>query len=69
MAQLSEVEARIGVKHIVVCNSAWSNEQWAVFGVAEFPDLETVQKHTQALMEINWFRYIESETMLGTAWQ
>ena len=32
----------------------------------QFPDIEAVQKHTQLLNELNWFRYVESMTVLGT---
>jgi hypothetical protein len=38
----------------------------ALFGVEEFPDLETEQRHEQILTDLNWSRYIESRTTLGT---
>jgi hypothetical protein len=37
--------------------------------VEEFPDLEAVQQHTKLLEELNWMRYVEAETLLGTAIQ
>jgi hypothetical protein len=58
--------AQTGGKRVVLCDSTWSSEQWAGFGVEVFPDIEAVQKHTALLNEINWFRYIESTTLLGT---
>jgi hypothetical protein len=33
--------------------------------VEEFPDIEAVQKHTAELDELDWFRYVESMTLLG----
>jgi hypothetical protein len=27
-----------------------------------------LQKHNAALTQADWYRYIDSETMLGTAW-
>ena len=56
-----------GGKEVIFCNSTWSSEQWWGFGVEEFPDLEAVQLHTKLLTELDWMRYVESETLLGTA--
>ena len=55
-----------GGKALVVCSAAWSNERWPYFGVQEFPDLAAVQRHTELLIELNWPRYLESRTTLGT---
>jgi hypothetical protein len=55
-----------GGKELVMCSAAWSNERWPFFGVEEFPDLEAVQRHEQILTDLNWARYIESRTTLGT---
>jgi hypothetical protein len=55
-----------GGKQLILCSAAWSNEQWQYFGVEEFPDVEAVQRHEQILIELNWARYIESRTTLGT---
>lgn len=55
-----------GGKELVVCNAAWSNERWPVFGLEEFPDVDAVQRHEQMLLDLNWARYVESRTTLGT---
>jgi hypothetical protein len=55
-----------GGKELVLCNAAWSNERWPFFGLEEFPDLEAVQRHEQILIDLNWARYMESRTALGT---
>ena len=55
-----------GGKSIIVCNSSWSSDGNQSFGLEVFPTLEAVQKHTQLLIELNWFRYIESSSVLGT---
>ncbi len=60
---------QVGAKVLVICNSAWSDEQWPAFGVEEYPDIEAVHKHAQLLQELNWFRYIDSSTTLGTRWE
>jgi hypothetical protein len=55
-----------GGRELVICSAAWSNERWPFFGVEEFPDLEAVQRHEQLLTDLNWARYIESRSTLGT---
>jgi hypothetical protein len=57
---------QVGGKQILQCHSAWSTEEWTHFGVEEFPNIEAVQKHTQLLHELNWPRYVESVSVLGT---
>jgi hypothetical protein len=56
----------VGAKELVLCSAAWSDERWPFFGVEEFPHLEAVQNHEQILTDLNWGRYIESRTTLGT---
>ena len=66
MGQVLEALDTAGGKELVICDAAWSNERWPVFGVEEFPDIEAVQRHEQLLTDLNWARYIESRTTLGT---
>jgi hypothetical protein len=68
MAKNRESLDKAGVKSIVTCNSTWSNEQWMLFGLEEYADMEAVQKHTADLLALNWFRYIDSFSLLGTEW-
>ncbi len=65
-ARVGEALEKVGGKNIVTCNSGWCSEQWPFWGVEQFPDVEAVQKHTALLGELNWFRYVESMTVLGT---
>lgn len=66
MSKVSESLKSVGAKNVVTCASLWSSEQYVIFGVEEYPDIEAVQKHTQNLWNLNWFRYIESTSTLGT---
>jgi hypothetical protein len=66
-AKVVDALKQAGGKEVIFCNSSWSSEQWWAFGVEEFPDLEAVQQHTKLLEELNWMRYVEAETLLGTA--
>lgn len=67
---LAKVEAllnQVGGKRIIVCNSGWSCEKWAHFGLEEFPDVEAVQKYSQLMAELNFpFQFLESFSILGT---
>ena len=65
-AQVNEARAQFGGKIIVACESRWASEQWPFWGVEQFPDSEANQKYTAHLNTFNWFRYMESMTVLGT---
>jgi hypothetical protein len=69
MAKVAEALAKVGGRELILCGSAWCSEQWPYFGVEEFPDIEAVQRHTQLLEELNWYRYADSITLLGTKYE
>lgn len=69
MDKVDEALEKADGKSVITCDSGWSSEQWLFFGVEEFPDIEAVQKHAQELNELNWSRYVESMTILGTRWE
>jgi hypothetical protein len=66
LAKVEEALAQVGGKVIVLCNSRWASEQWPFWGVEQYPNIEAVQKHTELLNALNWFRYVETMTLLGT---
>jgi hypothetical protein len=66
LGKLDAAFQKVGGKRIVICDSSWASEQWQVFGVEQFPDIEAVQKYSQALAELNLARYVESTSTLGT---
>jgi hypothetical protein len=66
LGKVMEALDTAGGKELVICDAAWSTERWPVFGLEEFPDIEAVQRHEQLLTDLNWARYIESRTSLGT---
>ena len=65
-AKVEQALEQAGGKPVVYCDSRWAAEQWGGFGIEVFPDIEAVQKHARLLDELNWYRYIESISMLGT---
>jgi hypothetical protein len=69
LAKLEELKKQFGVTTGPVCDISWSNERWSAFVVEVFPDMASVQKYNAGLVEVDWFRYVDVETILGTAWK
>lgn len=67
--KLNAAFEKVGGKRIVTCDSSWSSEEWPVFGVEQFPDIEAVQEYSRALQELNLARYVVSTTILGTEFE
>ena len=68
MAKVTDLLKQCGGKPVVQCTPMWANEQWALFGVEEWPDVEALQKYTMLLFETGILRYGEHWSMLGTKW-
>lgn len=66
MAKVDSALDQVGGSQTLICDSSWSSEQWQFFGIEEFSDIEAGQKHADLLGELNWSRYVESMTVLGT---
>lgn len=56
----------VGGKYLIVCDSRWTSDEWSIWGVAEFPDFDAVLKYSDELTRLNWFRYFEGFSSLGT---
>ncbi len=66
LKKLGAAFEKVGGKAIVRCDANWSSDAWQGFGVEMFPDMEAVQQYTKSLNDLNWFRYIEGISALGT---
>ena len=66
LAKLNEALEKVGGKRPIICDSSWSSDQWSIAGVEEFPNIEAVQSFTATLTELDWSRYVESISVLGT---
>ena len=66
-AKMTATGARLGAKQLMICDSSWSSEKWSFWGVEEYPSLEALQEYTSCLVELDWFRYCDSEILLGTS--
>jgi len=65
--KIEEAMKKVGGKSMLICDSSWTSEQWWFWGVEEYPNIEAVQEYANLLNEIGWLRYVDSETLLGTA--
>jgi len=59
--------AEVKAKEIVICNSAWADEEHPAWGVLSFPDLTARIEHTRTLRKIGWLDIVEAFTLLGTS--
>jgi hypothetical protein len=57
---------QVGGEHIVSCIGVRASEEWLGWGDGKYPDIEAVQKHTMTLYALNWFKYFDSKTYLGS---
>jgi hypothetical protein len=65
--ELSEKRMKeLGGRNILICDCFWSTEDWLLFGVEEYPDIESVQESTAWFRKTGWFKYFESKIILGT---
>ena len=61
-----ERSKQTGCKTVIFCDCSWSAEQWMFFGVEEYPDIESVQRVVELQREVNWGRYMQGISFLGT---
>ncbi len=67
--KVNAARAKFDGQVIVFCQSAWCSEEWLVWGVEKFPNIEALQGYAEALNEFDWLRYVDSKTILGAATQ
>ena len=60
---------QVGGKRLVLCDTGWSSETILGFGVEVFPDVDAVQKHSTLLQELNWLRYVDTMSVIGTEFE
>jgi len=67
LARLREHFVSLGGETIITCDSAWATDQWQIWGVEKYPDLESLQKQVKFQRELKWLRYVDSTSILGTS--
>ena len=67
LAKIGNILPQVGAKSVIICSSSWATEQWVFWGVEEYPDLEALQRADEMHRELNWYRYVDSMSSVGTA--
>ena len=65
-AEINQNMQKVQGELVLLCDPSWAVEKWSSWGVEKFPSLDALQEYTQCLADLKWFRYCESETMLGS---
>jgi hypothetical protein len=66
MGKVGESLAKVGGKLVLVAASLWADEQWAAWGIEEYPNIEAVIQHAQTIADFRWYRFVKSWSILGT---
>jgi len=64
--RVQEALKKVKGKDVISCFSGWNSEQFLGWGVEQFPSIEAAQKYHALLVAMNWFRYVQSNSYLGT---
>jgi hypothetical protein len=65
-AKVEEIDRRAGGVWKIACNSRWADEEIFDWAVLEYPDMEAYQAKVAQLEDLQWWRYFEAKTILGT---
>jgi uncharacterized protein (DUF1330 family) len=68
-AKVEQALKEVGGERLIVCVSVWSSENYLAWGVEKFPSIEAVQKFTESLLALGQYKYIQSNSYLGTEYQ
>jgi hypothetical protein len=61
-----ELKARVYFKPLIMCDATAFSNEWAFFGVEEYPDVESLNMAAEVERGSNWRRYVEGVSVLGT---
>ena len=67
LKKVNDARANVGGKSVTLCDSSWASEEWQFFGIETYSNIEAVQRNAELLKELEWFRYVKSSILLGTA--
>ena len=67
MEKVSDAIEKAGAKMATpYYNSRWSNDKYMIFFTMEYPNIEAAMADTEGVEQAGLFRYLISETILGT---
>jgi hypothetical protein len=57
----------VGGEWFLRCRSYWANDAYLSWGINVYPSLEAALEDGENLRKMGWWRYVESESILGVA--
>ncbi len=57
---------QVGGQRTMIGDSSWSSEEYPGFFIEVFPDVAALQKYTAYLNQLNFLRYFDTLTVVGT---
>ena len=64
--RLQAIGEGVGAKFLVQCDSRWANEEYAFWGVLEYPTLDACKQAIAENEKQGWYRYVVATSLLGT---
>lgn len=61
-----ELQRSLGVHPLVNVKTRYIDERWDSWGVEFYPNMEILLEKARAQEKINWWKYIQARTFLGT---
>lgn len=65
MEQIKDPAGNLGVRQLLLAEMRWSNEQYAYFGVEQYPSLDAELEYSRYLEKSGWYDQVEGESYLG----
>lgn len=65
-AKAQAIDEQAGGIWKITCDSRWADEEIYDWGVLEYPNIEAYQAKVAALEKLQWWRYFQAKTILGT---
>ena len=63
--KLTAIVEGVGAKWLVACDSRWANEEYALWGVIEYPSLDACKQAIAENEKAGWYRYTSATSLLG----
>ena len=59
--------AKYGVKWVCYCDCTWCNEEYSLFAINSYTDIQARLAHSKEIAKSTWFQYVDLFTLLGTS--
>ena len=67
VAQAYAFREKVGGKLLIAANMVWSNEEFEVFGIEQFPSMDALMEYSDCLSSIGWYSWLHAKSYVGYA--